>query len=90
MEAQKKRVSIVNEIRAEMSPVEILTVFKYKKDTVYRLKKYDDFIAVGGSADQFFTVRISQEAKRQQGHHPEGHHEGDGGQRPQQVQTEEV
>jgi len=55
MDAQEKeRVSIANAIRAEVSPLEILTVFKYKKDTVYRLKKYyDDFMAVGGSPDQF-------------------------------------
>ena len=51
---EKERVSIANAIHAEVSPVEILTVFKYKKDTVYRLKKYyDDFMAVGGSPDQF-------------------------------------
>ena len=51
---EKERVSIANAIHAEVSPVEILTVFKCKKDTVYRLKKYyDDFMAVGGSPDQF-------------------------------------
>ena len=57
MEAQEKeRVSIANAIRAELSPVEILTVFKYKKDTIYRLKKkYADFIAAGGSPDQFLA-----------------------------------
>ena len=53
---EKKRFSIVNATCAEMSPVEILTVFKYKKDTVYRLKKkYADFIAAGGSPDQLLT-----------------------------------
>ena len=52
---EKKRLSIVNATCTEMSPVEILTVFKYKKDTVYRLKKYADFIAAGGSPDQFLT-----------------------------------
>ena len=59
MDAQEKtRVSIVNAFRAGMSAVEILTVFKYKKDIVYRLKKkYDDFIAAGGSPDQFVTAR---------------------------------
>ena len=55
---EKKRVTIVNAFRAGMSAKEIKTVLKFKKDIVYTLKKkYDDFIAAGGSPDQFVTKR---------------------------------
>ena len=55
---EKKQVTIVNAFRAGMSAKEIITVLKFKKDIVYTLKKkYDDFIAAGGSPDQFVTKR---------------------------------
>ena len=57
-EQEKKRVRLVNALHARKSTVEFLTVFKYKKKTVYRLKKkYDDFLKTSFLLREKFTRR---------------------------------
>ena len=51
---EHRRAVIISNLRAGMSPGEIVKMFQFKKTTVYDLKKkFDVFVAAGGAEDDF-------------------------------------
>ena len=55
---EHRRAVIIFNLRAGMSPGEIVMRFNFKQSTVYDLKKkFDAFVAAGGAPDDFSVTR---------------------------------